>query len=158
MADLNIIPALSGEEIVNDLCGLIADKLRNDCNLRPIDGYSGGYKAKVSIHIEAFGLDAAEINYEVEADETISAQDSENPFDEPDVNLDTELEVPVEPDLSVVRDRSNQIAADFEAKPEITADGPVMPQKRKYSRRLKALGLDGSVAVATGGATGPIDE
>ena len=154
MSDLTFIPALSGEEIVQDLCGLIAEKLRADCNLRPIDGYAGGYKAKVSIHLEAFGLDQAVVDYTVEADETGPGQDAENPVDlaEPDVLIDTEVEIPVEPDLSLVRERGQQPTPDFEAKPEITADGPVMPSKRKYSRRLKAL------AVAQGGAAEPLNE
>lgn len=158
MSDLTFIPALNGEEIVLDLCGLIAEKLRSDCNLRPIDGYAGGYKAKVSIHLEAFGLDSVTVDYTVEADETGPGQDEENPIDltVPDVNLDAELEVPVETDLSLVRERSQQIAPDFEMKPalEMTEDGPVAaePTKRKYTRRLKAL------AQAQGGATGPLDE
>ena len=141
-------------EIVVDICGLIAEKLRSDCNLRPIDGYAGGYKAKVSIHLEAFGLDQAVVDYTVEADETGPGQDAENPVDlaEPDVLIDTEVEIPVEPDLSLVRERGQQPTPDFEAKPEITADGPVMPSKRKYSRRLKAL------AVAQGGAAEPLSE
>jgi hypothetical protein len=153
-SDLTFIPALSGEEIVVDICGLIAEKLRSDCNLRPIDGYAGGYKATVKIHLEAFGLDQAVVDYTVEADETGPVQDTENPVDltEPDVLIDTEVEVPVEPDLSLVRERGQQPTPDFEAKPEITADGPVMPSKRKYSRRLKAL------AVAQGGAAEPLNE
>jgi len=153
-SDLTFIPALSGEEIVVDICGLIAEKLRSDCNLRPIDGYAGGYKATVKIHLEAFGLDQAVVDYTVEADETGPVQDTENPVDltEPDVLIDTEVEVPVEPDLSLVRERGQQPTPDFAAKPEITADGPVMPSKRKYSRRLKAL------AVAQGGAAEPLNE
>jgi hypothetical protein len=144
-----VVTALSGEEIVIDLCGLIAEKLRNDCNLRPIDGYSGGYRAKVTIHLEAFGLDAATVDYTIETDETVAGQDSD-----PDVNLDTELDIPIETDLSLVRERSQQPTPDFEAKPEITADGPVFtPPQRKYSRRLKALAMAG-----VGGATGPMDE
>lgn len=152
------IPALNGEEIIQDLCGAIAEKLRTDCNLRPIDGYAGGYKAKVTIHLEAFGLDPAIVDYPVEVDETGPGQDLENPVDlmAPDVNLDTELEIPVETDLSLVRERSQQIAPDFEMKPalEITEEGPVagQPEKRKYTRRLKAL------AAATGGAAGPMEE
>lgn len=153
MADITpYIPALNGEELIQDLCGLIAEKLRTDCNLRPIDGYAGGYKATVKIHIEAFGLDSAVVDYEVSADETGPGEDADNPVDlmSPDVDLDTELEIPVEPDLSLVRERSQQVAPDFEMKPvvEITEDGPVAaePAKRKYTRRLKAL------AAAQGGA------
>ena len=154
--DLTFIPALNGSEIVEDLCGLIADRLRTDCNLREIDGYAGGYKAKVTIHLEAFGLDQAIVDQEIVVDETGPGQDADNPVDltAPDVNLDTELEVPVEPDLSIVRERSSQITPDFEMKPsvEITEDGPKVPEKRKYTRRLKAL------AQAQGGATGPMEE
>lgn len=151
--DLAFVPGLNGEEIVIDVCGLIAEKLRSDCNLRAIDSYSGGYKAKVTIHLEAFGLDSAVVDYEVEADEIIP--DPENPLQEPDVNLDTEVDIPIEVDLSLVRERSGQIAGDFEMKPavEITEDGPVSELgKRKYTRRLKAL------ASAQGGATGQLEE
>ncbi len=148
MADATTyIAALSGEEIVQDLCGAIAEKLRSDCNLRPIDGYSGGYSAKVSIHIECFGLDQATVDYEVAVNEVTS--DPANPLQEPDDVIDLELEVPVELDLSLVRERSSQPTPDFEMKPalEISEEGPVgQPKPRKYTRRLKAL------ATATGGA------
>lgn len=155
MADISpFIPALNGEEIIQDLCGLIAEKLRTDCNLRPIDGYAGGYKAKVTIHLEAFGLDQATVDYTVESDETGPGQDG-NSFEEPDVNLDTEIEIPIEADLSLVRERSSQPTPDFEMKPalEITEDGPVdQPKPRKYSRRVKAL------AMAQGGAATTMEE
>lgn len=154
--DLAFVAGLNGEEIIIDVCGLVAEKLRSDCNLRAIDSYSGGYKAKVTIHLEAFGLDQAIVDYGVEVDETGPGEDLENPVDlmAPDVNLDTELEVPVEADLSLVRERSSQIAPDFEIKPvEMTPEGPIgATQKRKYTRRLKAL------AQAQGGATGTLDE
>lgn len=154
MADISpYVPALNGEEMIQDLCGLIAEKLRTDCNLRPIDGYSGGYRATVKIHLEAFGLDQVTVDYEIEADETIP--DPENPLQEPDVNLDTEIDIPVETDLSLVRERSSQPTPDFEIKPavEITEEGPVgEPQKRKYTRRLKAL------AMAQGGAASVLNE
>ena len=125
MADVSLfVPALNGEEIVLDLCAIIAEKLRSDCNLRQIDGYSGGYKASVKIHIECFGLDTATVDYPIEVDETIP--DPQNVLEEPDDVIDVELEVPVEADLSLVRERSNQIAPDFEAKPlEFSEDGPI---------------------------------
>ena len=159
MADITpYIPALNGEEIIQDLCGAIAEKLRTDCNLRPIDGYAGGYRAKVAIHIEAFGLDSAVVDYGVEVDESGPGQDTENPVDLtlPDELIDTELEIPVEEDLSLVRERSQQVAPDFESKPmEYTEEGPVdtgKPAPRKYTRRMKAL------AAAQGGAAGPMTE
>lgn len=157
MADISpYIPALNGEEIIQDLCGAIAEKLRTDCNLRPIDGYAGGYKASVKIHIEAFGLDSTTMDYPIEVDETGPGQDVENPIDltMPDEVIDTELDIPVEENLSEVRERSLQPTPDFEMKPaEITEEGPVGElQKRKYTRRLKAL------AVAQGGAAGAMEE
>ncbi len=150
MADISpYIPALNGEEIIQDACGALAEKLRTDCNLRPIDGYSGGYKATIKIHIEAFGLDTSNVDYEVNLNET--RNDPSNPLQEPDDVIDLEFEIPIETDLSEVRRRSDQTATDFELKQpdeEITSEGPVaVPQPRRYSRRLKSLG------VAKGGAT-----
>jgi hypothetical protein len=154
MSDLTFIPGLSGEEIIIDLTAAFAEKLRSDCNLRKIDQYSGGYKASIpAIHVECFGLDQATVDYSLEVDNTTLGQEGNLvDFTFPDTVIDTEVEVPVEPDLSLVRERGQQPTPDFEAKPEITADGPVMPSKRKYSRRLKAL------AVAQGGAAEPLNE
>ena len=154
MSDLTFIPGLSGEEIIIDLTAAFAEKLRNDCNLRGIDQYTGGYKASIpNIHIECFGLDQATVDYSLDVENTTSGQEGDTvDFTSPDVLIDTEVEIPVEPDLSLVRERGQQPTPDFEAKPEITADGPVMPSKRRYSRRLKAL------AVAQGGAAEPLDE
>jgi hypothetical protein len=157
--DLSFVQGLSGEEIIQDLCAALAEKLRTDCNLRGIDQYSGGYKASIpTIHIECFGLDAATVDYNLEVENTTEGQDETSiDFSLPDVDLDTELEVPVETNLQEVRDRSDQVAGDFEMKPalEITEEGPVdsgQPQKRKYTRRLKAL------VSAQGGATGQLEE
>ena len=97
-------------------------------------------------------MDQATVDYEVEVDETVPGQDDQNLPDLPDTLIDTDLEVPIETDLSLVRERSQQVAPDFEAKPEITEEGPVGPQKRKYTRRLKAL------AAAQGGAAGVLEE
>lgn len=152
------IPALNGEELIQDLCGAIAEKLRTDCNLRPIDGYAGGYKATAKIHIEAFGLDQAVVDYEVSLDETGPGEDAENPIDLtlPDTLIDTELDIPQEEDLSLVRERSQQPAPDFEAKPmEYTEEGPVdtgKPTPRKYTRRVRAL------VAAQGGAAATMEE
>jgi hypothetical protein len=149
------IPALNGLEIINDLCSQVTEKLSTDCNLREIDGYAGGYKATVKIHIEAFGLDQAVVDYDVVVD--LTNPSPENPMQEPDTIIDTEIEIPVEENLSEVRERSQQVAGDFERKPEVemTQEGPIevpQPNKRKYTRRLQAL------AAAQGAATGSLDE
>ncbi|CAM5998733.1 unnamed protein product [Sphagnum balticum] len=151
--DLAVVHGLSGEEIILDICAALAEKLRNDCNLREIDQYAGGYKASIpTIHIEAFGLDAAEANYSLEIENTTAGQDADDPIDLslPDTVIDTELEIAKEEDLGLVRERSSQPTPDFEQKPalEFSEDGPVgQPKPRRYSRRLKALGLaQGGVA------------
>jgi hypothetical protein len=93
------VEPVSGEEIVIDLCAQIAEKLRADCNLRESDAYSGGYMAKVSIHLEAYGMDTATVDAQVA---TGKAQEN------PDELVDTTYEVPVEPALNKVRERSGQ--------------------------------------------------
>jgi hypothetical protein len=93
------VEPLSGEEIVVDLCSQIAQKLRNDCNLRESDAYSGGYMAKVAIHLEAYGMDTVEVKAQIT---TGTAQGN------PDELIDTTYEIAAEPALNKVRERSDQ--------------------------------------------------
>jgi hypothetical protein len=126
------VEPISGEEIVIDLCSLLAEKLRADCNLRSTDAYSGGYYAKVSIHLEAYGLDTVEVNAEVATGKQ---------QDQPDELLSTTIEIPVEPALNMVRERSDQPV------PTLTNEGGVVEVRpRRYVR--------GDKKVAQGGATG----
>lgn len=121
------VEPLSGEEIVVDLCSQIAAKLRADCNLRETDAYSGGYMAKVTVHIEAYGMDTATV------DATISTgKQQENP----DELLDTTYEIPVEEALNKVRERSDQPV------PTLTNEGgqPVIKPRRYVSSSQKAGG------------------
>lgn len=129
MADVEYVEALTGREIVNDLLVQIDEKLSRDCNLRDTDSYQGGYSAKVTIHLEAYGMDTVI----VEASVTTG-----KPQDSPDELLDDVLEIPVEPALDQVRERSGQpvptLAVNESGQPEI--------RQRRYTRR------------AGGGATG----
>jgi hypothetical protein len=128
------VEPISGEEIVVDLCSLLAEKLRADCNLRASDAYSGGYYAKISIHLEAYGMDVATVDAEVS---TGKQQDN------PDELLNTTMEIPVEPALNIVRERSDQPV------PTLTANegGVVEVRPRRYVRGDKKV-------QAQGGATG----
>ena len=65
MAESDYVEPLTGEEIIIDLCEQIASKLRKDCNLREADSYQSGYSAKVTIHLEAYGMDVAPVDVEV---------------------------------------------------------------------------------------------
>jgi hypothetical protein len=117
------VEPLSGEEIVIDLCDQIAAKLRADCNLRPSDAYAGGYYAKVTIHLEAYGMDTATV------DAGISSGKQE---DNPDELLQADYEIPVEPALNVVRERSEQPV------PTLTeASGKQEVRPRRYVRSAR---------------------
>lgn len=119
------VEPISGEEIVVDVCSQLAEKLRSDCNLRTTDAYSGGYYAKISIHLEAYGMDRVE----VDAEATVGKQK-----DNPDELLDTTYEVPVEPALNMVRQRSDQPV------PTLTAEqGEPVVKPRRYVRSEKHL-------------------
>jgi hypothetical protein len=121
------VEPLSGEEIVVDLCSQIAEKLRRDCNLRDSDAYSGGYMAKVQVHLEAYGMDTV----------TVEAQVSTGkPKDNPDELLDTEYEIPREEALNKVRERSDQSV------PTLANEGgqPVVHQRRYVKGAEKVVG------------------
>jgi hypothetical protein len=119
------VEPLSGEEIIIDLCDQIAAKLRSDCNLRPSDAYSGGYSAKVTVHLEAYGMDTATVDASVS---TGTLQD------DPDELIDTTYEIPVETALNTVRERSDQpvpTLAEVEGKQEV--------RPRRYVRSAKKI-------------------
>jgi hypothetical protein len=120
------VEPLSGEEIVIDLCSRIAEKLRADCNLRESDAYSGGYMAKVTVHLEAYGMDTANVDVAVVTGK---------PQDTPDELLDTEYEIPREEALNKVRERSDQPV------PTLTSEGgqPVVKQRR-YVKGAEKVG------------------
>lgn len=111
------VEPLSGEEIVIDLCSQIAAKLRNDCNLRASDAYSQGYSAKVTIHLEAYGMDTATVDTQVSTGKQ---------RDNPDELLDTTYEIPQDEALNKVRERSDQPV------PTLAEEGgqPVVRQRR----------------------------
>jgi hypothetical protein len=130
MAEGDFVEPLSGEEIIVDLCALLADKLRKDCNLRESDSYSGGYSAKVTVHLEAYGMDTATVDAEVATGQQ---------RDEPDELISMAMEIQQEPALDQVRVRSDQPT------PTLTTEaGAPVVKPRRYMRREQA----------TGGATG----
>jgi len=134
--DTGYVEPLSGEEVVIDLCSQIADKLRQNCDLRPVDAYGGGYAAQVSIRVQAFGMDTAEIVTEVNVGKL-----KENLDPEKDREVKTIVDVPVEPALDHVRQRSEQQVPTL-----TTEEGRPTIKQRRYLRK-------GSVPQG-GGATG----
>lgn len=132
MPEGDYVEPLTGEEIIIDLCSQLAGKLRKDCNLRDTDSYSGGYHAKLTVRLEAYGMDTATVEAEVETG-------VEKP--EPDERVDITLDIPVEEALNDVRERSEQPV------PTLTMVGgePVV-RPRRYVKQAKV----------GGGATGEV--
>lgn len=142
------IPGLSGEEIIVDLCEQIASKLRNDCNLRPSDSYVNGYSAVVTVKISCYGIDTAEVETTVEAKSTPAVKTE---GDETKTEVETEVVVAHEPDLTAVRERSEQTAPDVEQKSQPasdTKDGEG-PARRRYGSKP---------ARVAGGGAGSFDD
>lgn len=91
---------LTGEEIINDVLDQVETKLRGDCNLRETDAYMGGYDGSIEVHLNLHGLDTAEIKTKIVFGTTV---------DDPTAKkVDTQVEIPLEPRLNVVRERSGQ--------------------------------------------------
>lgn len=143
------IPGLSGEEIIIDLMEQLSSRLRRDCNLRPSDSYINGYSAEVSIKLHCFGIDTADVESTVQVKNTplVKTEGCEN-----NVSFETEITVAHEPDLTAVRERSQQEAPDVENKPtqETASQNNQEPHKRRY----------GSVKPprVAGGGAGSFDE
>jgi hypothetical protein len=122
MAESDYVEPLTGEEIIIDLCSQIAEKLRRDCNLRGTDSYAGGYSAKVTVHVEAYGIDTVTVEAKVN-----TGQQQDNP----DELIDATFDVPVEGALNEVRERSDQPVPSFTH----LEGGEAIVRPRRYVRR-----------------------
>lgn len=125
MPEIDFVEPLTGEEIIIDICCQVAQKLRQDCNLRDTDSYQGGYSAKIPIHVEAYGMDTAQVDVVVERGKAKA---------NPDLRIDTTLEIPVEPALDQVRERSDQPVPTLAVE-----DGKPVVRERRYVRREKVV-------------------
>lgn len=131
MADTEYTEALTGEEIIVDLLEQVALKLRSDCNLRDSDSYLGGYSAKISIHLEAYGLDTAKVETQLAIG--ASREDTESEV------IHEIIDIPVETDLDAVRDRSDQEIPTLSQE----TSSPLTPQKRRYTKKIPMGGATG---------------
>jgi hypothetical protein len=130
---------LSGEEVIGDVLDQIAKGLRRDCNFRGSDAYSGGYEGKIMIKLTLRGIDAPQVEMEIPIlpDKSVVLEDSAE-YKLREVNVEQEVDIPLETDLNEVRERSGQV------EPEQTLD-PTAPQpenkRRKYARRAEGAAL-----------------
>lgn len=159
----SLVVGLSGEEIIVDVLDQVEKALRKDCNLRATDSYGRGYSGKVTLELSLIGMDAVSVNVstslaptkeaekivaekQAEAEEaallsTMAGEGLPEPVEhvERPIEVKAEIEIPQEPDVNAVRERSGQgvpvESVSPEGKPEI--------KRRKYVK---------STAMATGRA------
>jgi len=125
---------LEGPEIIEDLVAQFRKALQNDGIFRPQDSYSRGYSAKISYHVDCYGLDKESAEREI----LIGM-----PQDDPDAETaDDIMDILQEENISKVRDRiedAKQGESDSSEESEQievpTSEGT--RQKRKYTRKLK---------------------
>lgn len=143
MADEYGLQGLNGVEIVDDILAQLKKRLLGDCFLRPSDSYSRGYSAKISYHVECYGLDQATVDAELTIGTVLDESDAEI--------TDDVLEIEKEEDLGEVRDRI-EAAKNEDGEGELgEGDAPeptnaeAVRLKRKYTRKvqLTAAGVNG---------------
>ncbi len=129
------VEGLTGEEIINDVLDQVEKKLRGDCNLRETDAYTGGYEGSIEVRLKLRGLDTAEVNRTiiVGAPATV-ARDPLAEATTDETAVDVLVDIPLEPRLNLVRERSGQ------GVPTLTKDedGQAVIKKRRYARKEAA--------------------
>ncbi len=139
------VEGLNGTEVINDLLDQVAQRLHSDCNLRDSDSYTGGYKAHVTVKLTLYGLDPVDVEKTVIVSKpTAEAVAPENAERMHTVESETEVEVPVEERLNVVRERSGQdiptLTRTEEGKPEIKRRSYAKPDTKIVRGHGGAMG------------------
>ena len=126
------VEGLTGEEIINDVLDQVAEKLRNNCNLREADAYTGGYEGTVDVHLKLRGFDLAEVKVKVEVKRPAETEQS---GEIEETELDEHVEIALEPRLNLVRERSGQEI------PSLGKDenGHAVVKKRRYARKQRPV-------------------
>ncbi len=128
------VEGLTGEEIIVDVLEQVAAKLRNDCNLREADAYTGGYNGWVEVHLNLRGLDMAKVDSKVivGAPATVTFLGAgEQAVEVIEKTVEAMVEIPLETKLNLVRERSGQ---DIPTLGKDDAGLPVV-KKRHYAKR-----------------------
>jgi hypothetical protein len=117
------VEGLTGEEIIVDALEQMAERLRKDCNLRENDTYTNGYDGWVEAHLNLHGVNEEKVHVKVAIGQAVEDPDA--------IEVDAKVEIPLEPRLNVVRERSGQ------GIPTITKneEGALTVKKRHYARK-----------------------
>lgn len=146
----NYTNPLGGNEVVADVLAQIKKRLSTDCNLRATDGYSGGYAGTVTIKLKLHAVRISEVEMEVPISQSPELKalglDAFPPEDVEPVELNEEIEIPLEPNLDEVRERTveNNLEPDEKSEPVEGEDKGEEPEsgartKRKYTRRTAVV-------------------
>ena len=142
----NFTNPLGGHEVVADVLAQIKKRLATDCNLRATDGYSGGYSGTVTIKLRMHAVRTSEVDMEIPITAPQSAPKPESfaPEDLEPVEIDETIDIPLEPNLKEVRERTEQNNAEPQQQAEEPSENDaneVAPvQKRKYVRKAAMAG------------------
>lgn len=146
----SLVVGLSGEEIIADVLDQIEKALRRDCNLRATDSYSGGYSGKIEISLNLHAVDTTFVEIKQPVSETENAKKlvsekevaGELPVEFPSVGqfevtqevkpveAAATVQIPIEPDVNAVRERSGQ-GVPMES---VNSEGEHEVKRRKYAR------------------------
>ena len=143
MSDVtNFTDPLSGAEIRKDVTAQIDAKLATDCNLRATDAYSGGYSGEITIKLRCHAVRTAtvEMTIPISQSPSISAPGPEAfpPEDVFPVEIEEEITIPVEENLKLVRERTQENQSEAAEEPPAEEEPNLVQaarQKRKYTRR-----------------------
>lgn len=127
------VEGLSGEEIINDVLEQVASRLRNNCNLRLIDCYMGGYEGTVEVHLKLHGFDLTEIKSSIAVSVPASPACAGTGGEIQHTEITEHVEIPLEPRLNLVRERSDQGIPSLGK----DANGQAAIKKRRYIRSDK---------------------
>ena len=147
----NFTNPLSGHEIIDDVISQIRKRLSTDCNLRAVDGYSGGYSGTVTIQLRMNAVRTREVDMTIPISDGLKGPDvSSFPQDGLlPAEVDEVIEIPLEENLQAVRKRTIENTDEADAAQGQSTTDPVelaptvMNQKRKYTRHAMAGATSG---------------
>jgi len=139
----NFTDPLSGLEIRKDITAQIDAKLATDCNLRSTDAYSGGYSGEITIKLRCHAVRTATVEMTIPISQSpeVHAPGPESfpPEDIFPVEIEETIAIPVEENLKLVRERTQENQSEAAAREPEADEEPNLVQaarpKRNYRRR-----------------------
>ena len=138
---------LSGHEVIDDVLAQIRKRLSTDCNLRETDGYSGGYSGTVSVKLNLNAVRISEVEMTIPITDGTKGPsvDSFMPEDLVPVEVEEEIQIPLEPNLKEVRqrtvDNNDEAEQGSEPAPEPVIEATTVSGKRRYARESALAGV-----------------